>query len=28
MWTPTQSYTIEDLLATLGYSDPLAAVRQ
>jgi len=28
MQTSTQSYTIEDVLATLGYPDPLAAARQ
>jgi hypothetical protein len=26
--TSTQSHTIEEILATLGYSDPLAAARQ
>ena len=28
MQTPAQSYTIEDILVTLGYPDPLTAARQ
>jgi len=28
MQTSTQSYTVEGVLATLGYPDPLAAARQ
>jgi len=28
MHTPTQSHTIESILAALGYPDPLAAARQ